>query len=199
MTADSGHAPCAFDTLANLAKVNDFNCRLFGSNVLSLATCAKNLRAGVEEGDYVLGIAGSDFGEKANMLVWAGRVSRVIPKSEYFKEFPGRPDNYYGLSGEKYAQLKNPFHDASNMHSDLNPANAVLFEGEWWYFGRNPREIVPEELMAKRQEAKILDEGLVSAFMGSIAWKYPRKTVLGMPMHLDRDYLYNYMAGFFDA
>ncbi len=197
MNTDSGHAPCAFDSLRDLARVTPKNCIQIGSKVLSLSTCAKNVRAIVQEGNYVLGISSNDFGEKANCLVWAGKVSRIIQKSEYFQKFPGRPDNYYKSVREKYIQTQNPFHGEGDLHSDLNPPNVLLFEDEWWYFGSSLKERVPQGLMAQRQEAKILDEALTASFIGSIAWKYPRNQVLDMPNHLNRGWLYDYMVEYY--
>lgn len=186
MTADSGHAPCVFDTFADMLRTTDANCAKKGSKVLSLATCARGVRRGTSEGDYVLGIACNDFGEKANHLIWAGKISRIISKGEYFREFNGRPDNYYEeLSKGNYLQLFNPFHNSANLDSDLNPPNVLLFENEWWYFGKNLQEIVPQHLLAERQEAKILNEISVKKFIRTIAEKYPRRILLGKPSHLD--------------
>ena len=189
LLSDSGHAPCAFESISDLIKVTDENCLELGSGLLTLSTCARNVRLGVNEGDYVFGIAGSGFKEKAGKLIWAGRVSSVMSKADYFNAFGNRPDSYYMMKDGKYVQIANPFHDMSEMKSDLHPANVLLFKDEWWYFGSKASEPVPRELMAERQEAKILDAHKVHEFIFYIKSKHQKNRVLGQPNDIDRQYL----------
>jgi len=188
LTIDVGHAPCPFDNIEKLISVTNENCYELGSKILTLATCARNIRFTAKIGGYIFGIAGAEFNEKANNLLWAGRVSEIISKAEYSEKFPGRPDNYYKLENGKYIQLKNPFHDSSQIYSDLNPPNVLLFD-EWWYFGSRANEAVQEELRAKRQEAKILNEDSVKKFVELLKEKYPSNIVLGKPASLDQSFI----------
>lgn len=183
MADDIGHAPCVFDNLENLAKVDNTNFREKGSELLTLSCCGKNVRRMASLGDYVLGIAGNLFGERANKLLWIGKVEDVLTKEDYFEKYPNRPDNYYTKENGIYVMKENPFHDATNQSSDLNPANTLLFN-DFLYFGDNVVN-VPKELIAKQWPTKI--EGAeAEIFMNGLRKNYSCSGVYGVPMDLDK-------------
>lgn len=178
MKDDVGHAPCVFDSLENLLKVRKDNFRAVSSNVLTLSNCGYMMRSWAVEEDYILGIAGDDFGVLADRLVWIGKVASIMPKDGYFQRFnrdssyglSSRPDNYYQRAGDLWIQHENPFHDADSLSADTG-INKVLFFGDFFYFGNNALEM-PEKLRC-RDRQKLLDTPDVEEFLKHLKERFP--------------------------
>jgi len=150
MTADNGNAPCPFDNLKQVIQINQKNADNFDNDLLTLSTCGSKLRHLMSEGEWVFSIAANKFGEKANKLIWVGKVNRITSKGEYFRERnstskydkESRPDNYYAYESDvksnenildfakgkdsqglkDYAIFDNPYHGIEDKKRDLyNP------------------------------------------------------------------------------
>lgn len=182
MTDDIGHAPCAFDNMQNLVETTRRNYWKKGSDLLTLSCCGKNVRRMAEKGDYILGLAGVIFNKRRDKLIWIGKVDNILDKGDYSKRFPDRPDNYYHLENGIYVMDDNAFHDATNMDSDLNPANTLLFR-EFWYFGENVIHL-PKGLVAKHYPCYV-DENKAKIFFERLKEVYKESRVLGMPNDLE--------------
>ena len=76
VATDSGYAPCVH------------------RRVLSLCICKPFIRLGAKVGDWVIGFMPKRFGPR---IVWAGRVSEILPMGQYRTRFPRRPDAIYRL------------------------------------------------------------------------------------------------------
>jgi Nucleotide modification associated domain 2 len=127
---DSGYAPCIY------------------GQVLSLCICKPFIRLGAKVGDWVIGFMPKRFGSR---VVWAGRVSEILPMGQYRVRYPRRPDAIYNLlrvapdGREVLEHIGVPRHaDKKSQETDKRGKNALVFR-EFWYWGENaPR--APEEI-----------------------------------------------------
>ena len=111
----------------------------------------------------------------------------VVFDEKVMKAAYGRDDS--GL--KEYVLFNNPYHDISYSDKDLyrprhgNVELAItLWFREWWYFGQNAIGI-EDELAAKAQEARILNEQTVRKFTRYLGKEYPEGGVMGAPASLD--------------
>ena len=124
---------------------------------LTLATCKPNIRKTKNVGDYVAGFTskylnGDEVGEER--LIYLMRIDEIISISEYWnnpnfeikkpnltsqKKTLIAGDNIYKPvnGGNRFIQINNKFHDASEMPRDLRGEN-VIISFHFYYFGASP-------------------------------------------------------------
>jgi hypothetical protein len=120
VAVDSGYAPCIH------------------RRMLSMCICKPVIRLGAEVGDWVIGFMPKRFGPR---VVWAGRVSEILPMGRYRMRYPGRPDAIYHLlkvtpDGREVLQhIGVAIHaDQKSQERDKRGKNALIFR-EFWYWG----------------------------------------------------------------
>ncbi len=128
LMSDTGWAPCIDD------------------GWISLATCKPSIRASAQPGDWVLGFVPGRLHRGA--VIWAGRVSAVVPIGDYEVRHQGRRDAIYraNLDGT-FQRLRPDYHPGRDeLRKDLS-APVLKFESTAsWYFGKSPRQL-PDWLM----------------------------------------------------
>jgi Nucleotide modification associated domain 3/Nucleotide modification associated domain 2 len=119
---DGGTAPC-----------------IYGRRMLSLCICKPVIRRGADLGDWVIGFMPKRFGY--GRVVWAGRVSEILPMGQYRMRYPRRPDAIYTLlrvtpdGGEVLERTGVGIHaDKKSQERDKRGINALIFR-EFWYWG----------------------------------------------------------------
>ena len=122
VATDSGYAPCVH------------------RRVLTLCICKPFIRLGAEVGDWVIGFMPKRFGPR---IVWAGRVSEILPMGQYRTRFPRPPDAIYSLlrvapdGREVLEHIGIARHaDKKSQETDKRGKNAMIFR-EFWYWGGN--------------------------------------------------------------
>ena len=124
--------------------------------VLTLATCKPDIRKSAALGDWVMG-TGSKRGVGSNSLLFAGRVSKILPmdvygsSSEFKSKIPTfgsdawkrRGDNIYVKESGRWRQRKNPFHGEADVAHDLSGKNVLVCQ-QFWYFGTKAPQIPTE-------------------------------------------------------
>ena len=119
---DSGYAPCVY------------------RRMLSLCICKPFIRLGAEVGDWVIGFMRKRFGPR---VIWAGRVSEILPMGQYYMRYSRRPDAIYNLlritpdGREVLEHIGVAIHaDKKSQERDVRGKNALVFR-EFWYWGEN--------------------------------------------------------------
>lgn len=122
VVTDGGHAPCVY------------------RGMLSLCICKPGIRRGANVGDWVIGFMQKKFGPR---VVWAGRVSEILPMGQYCARYSRRPDAIYELVGlepdgsERLRHRGGRIHvDAKGQATDKWGKYALIFR-EFWYWGGN--------------------------------------------------------------
>jgi hypothetical protein len=113
--------------------------------MLSLCICKPFIRLGAQVGDWVIGFMPKRFG--CPSVVWAGRVSEVLPMGQYRVRYPRRPDAIYNLLSvtpdgrEVLEHIGVARHaDKKFQETDKRGKNALLFR-EFWYWGGNAKPV----------------------------------------------------------
>jgi hypothetical protein len=103
-----------------------------------LCICKPFIRLGAKVGDWVIGFMPKRFGPR---VVWAGRVSEILPMGQYRTRFPRRPDAIYRLlkvtpdGREVLEHIGTGRHaDQKSQETDKRGKNALIFR-EFWYWG----------------------------------------------------------------
>lgn len=132
----------------------------------TLATCKPGIRAGAQQGDWVIGVGGSRLGATGR-CIFALRVTDTLSFSEYWNSpiyFDKRPvrngsrrmmvgDNVYHRDDASHTWVQADSHH-SNPDGTPNPdniehdtkADRVLVSSHFFYFGRKA-PVVPVELL----------------------------------------------------
>ena len=120
---DKGMAPCVED------------------GIMTLATCKPKIRRSAKMGDWIAGFMPRPH--KRGLLVYAGRVARILDWGQYEAEFRGRKDAVYRkLPNGGFKRLRDDYHaDKKRMKKDLCGPVVVFDEKAFWYFGGNPEEL----------------------------------------------------------
>lgn len=159
----------------------------------TLACCKPSIRRGAEIGDIIVG-SGSVRSGLAGRLIYAMRVSDVLPFQTYWDRYPSkrpsprtavskRGDNIWHQNAGAWRGVRGALHDHTHRTRDLRGANVLIAE-EFYYFGRDaittPPSFVP--ILATTQGHKnTYDAVLIARFWAWLARAAPRKGRVGMP------------------
>lgn len=136
---------------------------LFG--VLTLATCKPKMRLNTEVGNWIAGwtskhIAHTPTKTGEERLIYLAKVTKKLSFEEYWEQYPQkRPiytddnsvlerygDNIYQPAEDgTFIQIKNVYHDESNMMKDLGGKFVLVCE-EFYYFSCLSPLGIPTEL-----------------------------------------------------
>ena len=125
---DNGMGPCVED------------------GIMTLATCKPQIRKSTEVGDWIAGFMPRPH--ERGLLVYAGRVARILDWGPYEAEFRGRKDAVYRVHPNvQVERLRDDYHaDEKRMNKDLSAPVVVFDENAFWYFGGKP-ERLPHRLL----------------------------------------------------
>jgi putative DNA base modification enzyme with NMAD domain len=133
--------------------------------VCTLSICKPKIRRTAQEGDWVVGLGSknSPIGDISTQVVYAMKVTRILPIREYdelcraslgekipdwtnsdFRRQMG--DCIYDYSGGDEPRLRRSVHKVENRKTDLSGQN-VLLSDHFYYFGDKP-EALPPGLLA---------------------------------------------------
>ncbi len=114
--------------------------------VMTLATCKPRIRRSAEVGDWIAGFMPRPYDR--GLLVYAGRVARVLDWGPYEEEFRGRKDAVYRVhpNGQVKRLLDDYHADEKRTNKDLFAPVVVFDENAFWYFGDKP-ERLPHRLL----------------------------------------------------
>lgn len=145
---------------------------------LTLATCKSPVRDAARLGDIVIG-TGSVGNVGSGRLIFAGRVSEIVPTDRYgaeerfaikrpSKEAPSwrrRGDNIYERVDGQWTQRPNPFHDEGNVAIDLKSLRVLVCE-QFWYFGDAAPDISADfgDVLIKRHFKYTTDPQRIAEF-----------------------------------
>ena len=109
--------------------------------VMTLATCMKDIRKSAEVGDWIAGFMPVPYDR--GLLVYAGRIARVLDWGPYEDEFRGRKDAVYRVHpNSQIERLLDDYHaDEKRMKKDLSAPVVVFDENAFWYFGGKPERL----------------------------------------------------------
>lgn len=114
---------------------------------ITLGTCKPVIRRCAKPGDWVAGFKpGSAI---RGLLLWAGRVDRILNHGDYQKQFPERTDAVYALQedGLNYQRLDPDYHPSHDeMRRDLS-GPVLLFDPEVSVYLDGVPVAVPDNLM----------------------------------------------------
>lgn len=127
LTHDHGMAPCLAD------------------GRITLATCKPAIRRMARPGDWVLGFRPGSL--ERGLLLWAGKVERVLDHGEYEREFRGRADAVYRKRRSGAYQRLNPDYHPTRKEMDRDTSCPVLLfdRAQSRYLDGQP-EALPQEL-----------------------------------------------------
>lgn len=127
LTNDHGMAPCPAD------------------GRITLATCKPVIRRMAKVGDWVLGFRPGSL--ERGLLLWAGRVERVLNHGSYEREYRGRADAIYRQRGSGGYQRLRPDYHPSLGEMNRDTANPVLvFDPAVSRYLDGQPEALPQEL-----------------------------------------------------
>lgn len=126
VTVDNGFAPCP------------------EGRYCTLACCKPVIRKSAEEGDWIVGIGGKNYGNHLK-IIYLMKVTKKITFTQYSndKKFKKRTDNVYGLVEGKLVQIKRSPHNPKDIRKDLS-VPFVLISKEFFYFGKNALQLSPK-------------------------------------------------------
>lgn len=126
LTHDHGMAPCPADGL------------------ITLATCKPVIRRKASPGDWVLGFRPGSL--ERGLLLWAGRVQRVMGHGDYERKYRGRPDAVYReVEGGGFERLLPDYHPTQKELDRDTSAPVLLFDpGVSVYLNGQPRPLPPD-------------------------------------------------------
>jgi hypothetical protein len=151
------------------------------------------IRRNAEVGDIIVGTGSKRIG-LAGRLIYAMRVSDVLPFKDYWTKYPNkRPslrspiaecgDNIWHRIRRARRVVPNARHGESQQRRDLSGENALV-STEFFYFGRDAIRIPSrfQRLLATTQGHKnTQDREQVDAFWSWLVASNPRKGRLGRP------------------
>jgi hypothetical protein len=103
---DHGIAPCPADGL------------------ITLATCKPAIRRTATVGDWVLGFRPGSL--HRGLLLWGGRVQKVMPHGEYERAYSGRPDALYRQRSDGDFDRVDPSYHPTRAEMDRDLSGPVL-------------------------------------------------------------------------
>lgn len=114
---------------------------------ITLGTCKPVIRRCARQGDWVAGFKpGSAL---RGLMLWAGRVERVLDHGDYQQQFPARTDAVYALleNGLSYERLDPDYHSSDDeMLRDLS-GPVLLFDPQVSIYLEGVPVALPESLM----------------------------------------------------
>lgn len=127
LTQDHGMAPCP------------------DGGRISLATCKPVIRRMAKPGDWVLGFRPGSL--ERGLLLWAGRVERVLDHGSYEREYRGRADAVYRRRRSGGYQRLSPDYHPTRKEMDRDTADPVLlFDPAVSLYLDGQPEALPQEL-----------------------------------------------------
>lgn len=119
LVSDDGYAPCV-------------DCGL-----ITLATCKPRIRSTAKVGDWVAGYMPKQIGE--GLLVWIGRVEKVMLPTDYERHYRGRKDAQYRLDDCEIHRVDPGYHPGKDEQRKDMSAKVLIFDRTAsWYFGNQP-------------------------------------------------------------
>lgn len=106
--------------------------------LITLATCKPVIRRTAQPGDWIVGFRRGSL--ERGLVLWAGRVTEILPHGEYERAFRGRPDAIYreGSAGA-YTRLAPDYHPTqAQMDRDLSGPVLVFDPQVSCYFHGQP-------------------------------------------------------------
>lgn len=112
---------------------------------ITLATCKPVIRRTASPGDWVLGFRPGSL--ERGLLLWAGRVERVMEHGDYEREYRGRPDAVYReVEGGGFERLLPDYHPSQKELNRDTSAPVLLFDpAVSVYLNGQPRPL-PQDL-----------------------------------------------------
>ena len=99
------------------------------AGLVTLATCKPVIRRTARVGDWVLGFRPGSL--ERGLLLWGGRVARIMEHGEYEREYRGRPDAVYReLDDGTYERLDPTYHPTSDAMSRDLSGPVLVFDGK---------------------------------------------------------------------
>lgn len=159
----------------------------------TLACCKPAIRRNAEPGDIIVG-SGSIRRDLCGRLIYAMRVSEVLPLEAYWNRYPSkrpsmrtaiskRGDNIWHYADGAWRGVRGALHDETHRERDLRGTNALIAE-DFFYFGREAR-IVPmpyASMLATTQgHRNTYDVQLITRFWKWLSRTAPRMGRIGQP------------------
>ena len=144
---------------------------------LSLATCKPVIRRCAREGDWVVANRGSPRNDE---VVWAGRISEILPVANYSSKYPSRDDALYrhvdGGGSERIPGKHVWYHRDKEQQMKDRRDNVLIFDWKSvWYFGEQSQTLPDDltHLIAYGQGHRVNgaqqnDEGRLKAWLASL-------------------------------
>lgn len=172
-------------------------------NVCSLAICKPAIRRTANVGDWIVGLGSrnTDCGDLSDSVIYAMRVSTVLPMRDYDRycreslpqkiplwdstDFRRRVgDCIYDYSRRGKPSIRKSVHDEGNRKTDLGGKN-VLLSDYFYYFGRDAAQL-PDHLLGIRHRTQghksRANDSYENAFVQWIdTLGRPRNLVVGEP------------------
>lgn len=124
---DHGIAPCPTDGL------------------ITLATCKPSIRRTAAVGDWVLGFRPGSL--HRGLLLWGGRLEKIMPHGKYERAYRGRPDALYRERPDgEFDRVDPTYHPTkSEMERDLSGPVLIFDRKSSVYLNGEPIQL-PDEL-----------------------------------------------------
>lgn len=167
----------------------------------TLACCKPTIRRMAEPGDIVIACTSSQVAEGPGRLVYAMRVSEVIPYQEYWrdKRFASRkPSQRTAISQRgdniwhqdragKWHVVPGACHGMRNMETDTGGVNALVAT-EFYYFGRSAIRVPSRfaDMLATTQGHKNThDRKRIESFWKWVSKRAPKRGRIDFPTDFD--------------
>lgn len=169
-------------------------------DVCSLALCTPNhMNANLAPGDWIVGHSSRATGRR---LIYAMRLTKVLPMEEYFRDYPDKRPNPHGTLPQQYGdnmyyredscwrRLPSAEHNSVESFQQDQGRRVYLAEGanSFWYFGAaNPMtelqgfaDRFPPLIQDRQGFQYVRDTKPIEAFTGWLS-SLPQSGLLGKP------------------
>ncbi len=168
--------------------------------MLSLAICKPMLRATVQNGDIVIGLAANNI-HRRNGVVYIARVTQCLQDGQYYRDsrYQRRPDCIYRFRFGEWIQIRNSFHSPADIDRDLGRRREhtqVIISLDFRYFGKKRFDVdwtLYPELRKKvdrlMQGHRVRHSEAVERELTTLSkrlFALSRRKVVGKPTHAER-------------